>query len=144
MKKERADNLTKERIAKVLELLDMWRGKLTWELLIDELYKSVGIRYSRFTFQDHTEIVNAFKLRKDALRGTVPRERGAPRDEQVRAALATADRYKAKAVRLQKENELLLEQFVTWALNAERRNVSIEQLNAPLPKPNRDQTKGVK
>lgn len=144
MKKARADNLTKERVEKVLDLLDMWRGKLTWELLIDELEKAVGIKYSRFTFQDHTEIVNAFKVRKDALRGTVPRERGAPRDEQVRAALATAERYKAKAERLQKENDLLIERFVTWAFNAQRRNVSIEQLSAPLPKPNRDQTKGAK
>lgn len=144
MKKARADNLNEERIEKILELLDMWRGKLTWELLIDKLEEEVGIRYSRFTFQDRTEIVNAFKVRKNALRGTVPRERGAPRDEQVRAALATADRYKAKAERLQDENDLLLEQFVKWAFNAQRRNVSIEQLNAPLPKPNRDQTKGAK
>lgn len=144
MKKERADNLTAERIEKILELLDVWRGKLTWELLIVEIEKSVGIKYSRFTFQDHAEIANAFKIRKAALKGTLPRERAAPRDEQVRAALATAERYKAKAERLEKENQLLLEQFVTWAINAQRRNVSMDQLNAPLPKPNRDQTKGAK
>ncbi|GAC1412354.1 MAG: hypothetical protein NVSMB57_07750 [Actinomycetota bacterium] len=144
MKKERAGNLTKERMDKVLELLDVWRGKLTWELLIVAIEESEGIKYSRFTFQDYPEIANAFKVRKAALKGTMPRERAAPRDEQVRAALATADRAKAKAERLEKENQLLLEQFVRWAFNAQRRNVSMDQLNAPLPKPNRDQTKGAK
>lgn len=38
---------------------------------------------------------------------------------------------------------LLKEQFVTWALNAERK-VTMLMLNAPLPKPSRDQSKPVK
>jgi len=33
---------------------------------------------------------------------------------------------------------------VTWALNAERKGVTMGMLNAPLPKPERDRTKGVK
>lgn len=144
MKKERADNLTKERIEKILEILDVWRGKLTWDLLIATIEESEKVRYSRFTFQDYPEIANAFRLRKDALKGTVPRERSAPRDERVRAALATAERATAKAERLERENQALLEQFVRWATNAHRRNVSMDQLNAPLPKPDRDRTKGAK
>lgn len=144
MKKIRAPDLTDERIAVVLETLDAWKGKLTWELLLDAVQASTGYRYSRFTFAEYPEIANAFSLRKDALRGALPRERSEPRDERGRAALAQAERYKAKADRLEAENQLLSEQFVTWAINAERKGVTLDMLNAPLPKPHRDRSKGEK
>lgn len=144
MKKNRAPDLTSERIAAVLEALDAWKGKLTWELLLDAVEALTGYRYSRFTFADYPEIANAFSLKKDALRGTLPRSRGEPRDERVRAALAQAERATAKANRLEAENRLLTEQFVTWAINAERKGVTLDMLNAQLPKPERDRSKGVK
>ena len=144
MKKSRAPDLTGDRIAAVLDTLDGWKGKLTWDLLIDAVEKNIGHRYSRFTFAEHPEIANAFSLKKDSLRGTVLRERGEPRDERIRAAIAQADRAKARADRLEAENQLLTEQFVTWALNAERCGVSIDKLNAPLPKPNRARSKSEK
>ncbi len=143
MRKNRAPDLTDERIAVVLDTLDAWKGKLTWELLLDAVEVSTGYRYSRFTFAEYPEIANAFSLKKDALRGTLPRVRGEPRDERVRAALAQAERYQAKAARLEAENKLLTEQFVTWAINAERKGVTMDMLNAPLPKPRRDRSKGV-
>lgn len=142
MKKERAPDLTGERIGAVIEALDEWKGKLTWELLIDAVENLTGYRYSRFTFADYPQIANAFSLKKDLLRGTVPRKHGAPRDELVRAAMAQVDRYKSKVDRLEAENQLLLEQFVTWAINAERKGVTMDMLNAPLPKPERCRSKG--
>ncbi|NMF88802.1 hypothetical protein [Aromatoleum petrolei] len=144
MKKNRAPDLTAERIAFVLDTLDTWKGKLTWELLLASVEAKTGIRYSRFTFADYPQIANAFSIKKDALRGTLPRSRGEPRDERVRAALAQAERYKAKVDRLEAENQLLTEQFVTWAINAERKGVTMDMLNTPLPKPERDRSKGVK
>lgn len=144
MKKVRAPDLTDERIAVVLEILDSWKGKLTWDLLLDAVETKTEIRYSRFTFAEYPEIANAFSLKKDALRGVLPQKRGEPRDERVRAALAQAERYKAKAERLGAENQQLLEQFVTWATNAERKGVTMSMLDAPLPKPPRDKSKGVK
>nr|WKF58231.1 hypothetical protein HUO10_002729 [Paraburkholderia busanensis] len=144
MKKTRAPDLTAERIKLVLDTLDRWKGKLTWDLLIDAIRKDTGYTYSRFTFAEYTEIANAFSLKKDALRGTWKGERGQPRDERVRAALEQVERYKAKVERLEMQNQLLLEQFVTWAHNAELKGVTVMMLNAPLPKPQRDRTKGVK
>lgn len=144
MKKSRAPDLTDERITAVVETLDDWKGKLTWELLLDAVEASIGYRYSRFTFAEYPEIANAFSLKKDALRGNLPRERSEPRDERVRAALAQADRYKAKAKRLEAENGLLTEQFVTWAINAERNGVTMDMLNVPIPKPQRDRSKEFK
>jgi hypothetical protein len=141
MKKNRAPDLTKEHIATTLDKLDTWRGKLTWDLLLDELEKEWGQRYSRFTLAGYAEIANAFAMRKDALRGTLPKPRGTPSDERLRAALEQAQRFKAKAERLEAENNLLLERFVTWAHNAERKGVTMDILNDPLPKPDRDRSK---
>lgn len=144
MKKNRAPDLTQEHIATTLDTLDTWRGKLTWDLLLDKLEEVWGYRYSRFTLAGYAEVANAFMHRKDALRGTLPVSRGTPRDERVRAAVEQADRFKAKAERLEAENNLLLEQFVTWAHNAEKKGITMDMLNAPLAKPDRDRSKGVK
>lgn len=139
-KKTRAPDMTKERLQLVVDILDAWKGKLTWDLLIKELAQATEITYSRFTLAEYPSIANAFSLRKQALKGAIPRT---PRDELVKAALEKTDRYRAKAERLEQENQLLLEQFVTWAANAERKGVTMSMLNAPLPKPNRDRSKGV-
>lgn len=144
MKKNRAPDLTQEHIVTVLDTLDTWRGKLTWDLLLNKLEAVWGHRYSRFTLASYAEVANAFAHRKDALRGTLPVSRGTPTDERVRAAMEQAERFKAKAERLEAENKLLLEQFVTWAHNAEKKGVTMDMLNMPLPKPDRDRSKGVK
>ncbi|GJI89018.1 hypothetical protein [Duganella hordei] len=144
MKKIRAPDLTEERISIVLDTLDSWSGKLTWELLLDAVESLTGLRYSRFTFAEYPEIANAFSLKKDTLRGTLPRSRGEPQDERIRAALMQVKRHQAKSARLQAENNLLIEQFVIWAINAERKGVTIAMLNNPLPKPHRDRSKEVK
>lgn len=141
MKKPRAPDLTDERLEVVLQTLDGWKGKLTWDLLIAAVETATGIAYSRFTFSEYPEIANAFALKKDALRGTWKGEPAVPRDQRVRAALEQAERLQGTVERLKQENQLLKEQFVTWAHNAERKGVTIMMLNAPLPKPPRDRSK---
>ncbi|MDK6080190.1 hypothetical protein [Massilia varians] len=144
MKKPRAPDLTNERLKVVVDIIDSWKGKLTWPLLLVAVKEKLGIEYSRFTFAEYPQVANAFSLRKDALRGTWKARSGEPRDEKVRAAQEQVDRYKAKVERLEQENQLLLEQFVTWALNAERKGVTMMMLNTPLPKPSRDRSKKAK
>lgn len=141
MKKPRAPDLTTDRIELFLETIDGWKGKLTWDLLIKEVEKSIGIAYSRFTLAEYPDIANAYSLKKEALRGTFKAEPSLPRDERVRAALQQVERLQATVDRLRNENMLLKEQFVTWALNAERKGVTMMALNAPLPIPPRERTK---
>jgi hypothetical protein len=142
MRKQRAPDMTDERIGQVVEQLDGWRGKLTWDLLIAKVHEKSGITYSRFTLAEHPRIAHAFGLRKEAQRGLPSGGPRVPRDERVRAALEQAQRYRDKAERVEAENNLLLEQFNIWAINAERKGVTIDMLNAPLPKPSRDRSKG--
>jgi hypothetical protein len=144
MKKLRSPDLTTERIELILATIDEWKGKLTWEALIEAVEKSIGIAYSRFTLYEYPDIANAYALKKEALRGNFKTEPSLPRDERVRAALQQVERLQATVDRLKSENMLLKEQFVTWALNAERKGVTMMMLNAPLPMPPRERTKGAK
>ena len=70
MKKQRAPDLTTERIELILATIDGWKGKLTWDLLLEAVEKETGIAYSRFTLPEYPDIANAYTLKKDALRGT--------------------------------------------------------------------------
>jgi len=141
MRKQRAPDLTEATISVVVDLLDGWTGKLTWDLLIAEVLRLTGFEYSRFTFAEYPRIANAFAVKKKKLSGTLASGPRTPRDGQILAAMDEADRFKEKAARLERENELLLEQFLTWAVNAERYGVTIEKLNAPLALPNRERSK---
>lgn len=142
MKKPRAPDLTPEVVAEIVDLIDGWAGKLTWEILIGKIAEVTGIEYSRFTLLERGSISTAFSLRKESLRGTTSSADRVPRDARVRAALEQVDRYRNKVERLEKQNQMLLEQFVVWATNAEMKGVSIAMLNCPLPKPSRDRSKG--
>lgn len=143
MKKRRAPDLTPDIISQVLQLLDGWKNRLSWDLLLKALEQQTGVLYSRFTLYAYSDVARAFKARKEALSNVSPTQPSTPRDERVRAALEQAERAVAKAARLKAENDQLIEQFVTWAINAERKGVTMDMLNAPLPKPNRDRSKGV-
>lgn len=144
MKKERAPDLTDTVLEDLIAILDDWHGKLTWELLLDAFEKRVGHRYSRFTFADYPDVVSAFALKKQSLRGAAPTAPGSPRDEKVRAVLDQNDRLKEKIKRLEAQNNALLAQYVIWAVNAQARGMTIEDLSKTLVKPHRDRSKGEK
>lgn len=143
MRKPRAADLNEELIEVILATLDEWQGKLTWDLLIDAVAKKTGQRYSRFTLAEYPGISNAFVVRKRVVRERAGSKPLSARDERVQDALERARVQKARADRLQAENQRLLEQFVVWATNADRKGVTMSMLNASLPKPPRGQSKGV-
>ena len=61
MKKTRAPDLTQVRLQLVLDTLDGWKGKLTWELLIEAVQSATGIAYSRFTFAEYPQMRTPFR-----------------------------------------------------------------------------------
>lgn len=143
MKKQRSPDMTVEVIKVIIDTLDGWNGKLTWALLIEAVAEVTGITYSRFTLAEYPQIANAFSFRKKGLKDILTLKPAEPRNKSLKAALEQIERYKSKIARLEQENQLLLEQFVTWAHNAERKGVTIMMLNATLPKPPREQSDGV-
>lgn len=139
-RKKRSPDLTEESVLKIVELIDEWDGALTWDKLIGKIEDVLGYSYSRFTLYEYPSIANAFAIKKDSIRRKKEgnsRKPSTPRDERLAAALEQVERYKRKLERFENENNLLLEQFVRWAYNAQRKGISMKTLNEPIPKPER-------
>ena len=137
----RAKNLRDEDVAKIVEVLDGWSGKLTWGLLIDAIEKRVFARYTRQALHKHTRIKDAFAHRKASLASSGERPRKMASSPELQLALDRIERLIGENERLEAENNRLLEQFVRWAYNAHTRNLDEAFLNRPLPKVDRQQTR---
>lgn len=140
MKLVRAKNLNDADIKKIVEILDGWSEKLTWELLIDAVELRLHNRYTRQTLHKHERIRNAFELRKSGLAdgdGTI----GIVRSVELQKAMERIARLETENKRLNSENVKLLEQFVCWAYNAHSRGLNSDFLNKALPAVNRGQAK---
>lgn len=137
MVQKRAKNLDDLGIKQIVEILDGWSGKLTWELLIDEIELRMHNRYTRQALSKHERIRHAFDLIKKSDDFSV-RQVSSP---ELQVALERIARLEAENRRLESENERLLEQFVRWAYNAHTRGLDNKFLDRPLPTVNRGQTK---
>lgn len=137
----RARNLHDEDIAKIVEVLDGWTGKLTWELLIDAIERRFFARYTRQALHKHTRIRDAFSHRKGAIANGGEKPRKTAASPELQLALDRLERLTGENERLKAENTRLLEQFVRWAYNAHTRNLDEAFLSRPLPAVDRQQTR---
>lgn len=136
MKKGRAKNLSDADIKRIVEILDGWDGKLTWELLIDAIELRLKNCYTRQTLHKHERIKNAFELSKASLAAGVKEVRTV-RSPELQKALEKIARLEAENKRLESENQHLLEQFARWAYNAHSQGLDSNLLNKSLPSVNR-------
>jgi hypothetical protein len=109
----RSKSITTADVELIVTLLDTWRGKLTWPLLIAAIEKRTGERYTRQALHKHPRIQGAFSLRK---------REGAPDDEPRRTAteqLRGRIREEAsKGKRLEQESDMLYENLLVAFANA--------------------------
>lgn len=138
----RSKNLTDENIATIVEVLDGWVGKLTWEALIEAVSKRLNARYTRQALHQHERIRAAFVLSKARLlEAGAELDLGSLSKAELEAFSERHLRLVSERDRLEKENQLLLEQFVVWAYNAHTRGLDEAFLNRPIPEVNRARTK---
>lgn len=132
-------HLTDTKIAAIVEIIDGWTGKLTWQTLLDKIEPKYG-RYSRQALDKHTRIKEAFSEKKKYLR-----DGGAGSNshlsEHDKKSLERIERLEAENRRLRFENNRLLEQFIRWQYNASAKGLDAAQLNAALPEVDRERTK---
>lgn len=139
MAQKRSKNLGDAEIKQIVEILDGWSGKLSWELLIDAIELRVFNRYTRQALFKHERIRHAFDLQKS----NPVKDQGKARrvgSPELQIALERIAKLEAENKRLESENNHLLEQFARWAYNAHTRGLDNEFLNRPLPSVNRGQT----
>ena len=137
----RAKNLNDDDVTRIVEILDGWTGRLSWELLIDAIEKRMFSRYTRQALHKHGRIKDAFALRKTTLAERGDRVGKYASSPEMQIALDRIARLTAENQRLEAENSRLLEQFVRWAYNASTRNLDQTFLSQPLPRVDREQTR---
>lgn len=140
MKRIRMPNLDDAAIRRIVQILDGWSGKLTWELLIEAIEHRSRQRYTRQALHSHERIRLAFGGRKKALATDKPASRAFDGPPELKLALDEVARLTAENERLERENNRLLEQFVRWVYNASKRNLTEEFLNRPLPPVDRERS----
>ncbi len=139
MKAQRSKNLNDQLIREIVEILDGWSEGLTWDGLVDAIYRRLGQRYTRQTLHKHERIKQAFSARKTALTNGMAGVRKVT-DPVLQLTLDRLARVEAENERLKRENAALLEQFVRWTYNAGLKGLTLDVLNLPLPAVNRGQS----
>ncbi|NIF56251.1 hypothetical protein [Burkholderia sp. Ax-1724] len=140
MTRLREKNLGDEVIETIVQVLDGWSGKLSWEALIDAIEKRTGLKYTRQALHRHERIRLAFTVRKKQLSRQPDEQSHETVSPELQAALQRIVRLEAENQRLAAENSSLLEQFARWAYNAQTRNLTKEILNSPLPAVDRERS----
>jgi hypothetical protein len=144
MTKGRAKNLNDDAIGLIVGMLDGWSGKLTWDLLIDVIEKRLRVRYTRQALDKRARIKMAYQVTKTRLSESPRHERQRKLSGVDMGGLTQRlNRLEAENSRLRGEGERLLEQFVTWAYNAHLKGLTKDYLNTPLPRVDRELTKGI-
>lgn len=129
--------ITESTLPIALHQIDKWAGKLTWELYAERLATALGEqRISRYTLLSYPVLVEAFNAKKDALRAATQNSDGNGRNVTLDFAKQEIATLEAKVARLEKQNDLLREQFVRWQHNLYMMpRVDMEKLNAQINKP---------
>lgn len=134
-KRERSENLDDEKIVQIVQILDGWTGKLTWDKLISEINLHLKNKYTRQTLAKHTRIKSAYELIKKNKYDSNENKVYSP--VEVNVLLQELEKIKAENKRLKREKQDLLVQFARWAYNSYAKGISKEDLDKPLPVINR-------
>lgn len=136
-KRKRARNLDDQAIEQIVEVLDGWDSpKLTWELLIEQVFFRLRTRYTRQALNNYVRVKEAFVARKKALVGCDTKKHMVESPDQQRIA-----RLQAEIERLKNENNALLEQFNRWVYNGYLKQMDERMrdfMNQPMPRVHRD------
>lgn len=138
-----AQHLTDKDIENIVELLDYWPldEKLTWELLCKAI--EVQLEFvpapTRQTLQKYVRIKNAYdQCKKPSKAANIKSNQTQKLPASLKIAQTKIEALEAKNARLEKENAMLLEQFVVWQYNAHKYGLSITKLNEPMSKKSSD------
>lgn len=125
-----AKHLTRRDIEILVNIVDVWEGKLSWDALCDAAVPLIGGRPTRQTLSSHGQVKAAFVHKKEQQKnGFVASKRPA----SLSIAEQRIKRLENENDRLRAESSRLLEQFLRWQYNAYKHGMSKDKLDAPLP-----------
>lgn len=131
--------------ADVDAIVDIIRGwpteKLTWEGICEAAAKVIGKTPTRQTLNAHTSIKDAYAAKKSGLKVHGPRT---AMPSSLAVAAQRIARLQTENDELRMKNDAFLEQFVKWQYNAYKHGLKEQQLNADLPRIDRERTEDAK
>lgn len=138
--RKRARNLDDFSINQIIGILDSWsKPKLTWDLLIEQIFLQSRAHYTRQALNNYAQIKVAFAARK-AILARCPRKDF----HEETPELQRITRLEAEIERLKLENNALLEQFNRWVYNGYLKQMDERMrdfMNQPLPQLDREPSK---
>lgn len=137
--------ITQENIESVLKIVRMWKGKLTWTLLCDEVSRAFGIdSVERQSLASYKSIQQAYTKRKEELKAQKELEIKPYDNYSVEYLLSKIESLEDEVAFLRQQNQKFKERFVLWQYNAylnglrvERLDDVIDKLDKPIPTVNR-------
>lgn len=131
-----AKHITDYDVGRIVEILDGWRDKLSWQALCDACAPVIGTKPARQTLLKFSRITMAYNACKTRLKEDAPIHTS----PSMRVAVERINRLEQENERLKRENAGLLQQFVVWQYNAYALGLNELELNKALPAIDRGQT----
>jgi hypothetical protein len=127
--------------ADVDAIVDIIRGwpteKLTWEGICEAAAKVINKTPTRQTLNAHAAIKDAYVAKKSGVKVHGPRT---AMPSSLAVAAQRIARLQTENDELRMKNDAMLEQFVKWQYNAYKHGLKEQQLNADLPRIDRERT----
>lgn len=127
-----AIKITPNRTSEIIDEINKWEGKLTWNSLcefITVLY-SFDTKISRHTLLAYPEIKDAFDNKKEQLKNQ--NNNSQPEQKDLTSALKEINRLNAEVERLTKQNTALKERHATWLQNIyTMKGIDLSMLDKP-------------
>jgi hypothetical protein len=133
-----AKHLRPTDIETIIKMIDGWPDeKITWQDICENASKVIGNKPTRQTLNAHVNIKAAYDAKKSGLKIHGPRT---AMPSSLAVAAQRIARLQTENDSLRLKNDMLLEQFVKWQYNSYKHGVKEHQLNAELPRIDRERT----
>ncbi|EXU76757.1 hypothetical protein [Erwinia mallotivora] len=135
-----AKHLTENDIEAIVNMINGWGSeKISWTKICESAEPLIGKLPTRQSLNSYKDIVFAYTAKKKGLKIAEP----APKKvSSLTVAAQRLSSLESKIAQLKEENNSYKEMFVLWQYNAYRLGIKEHDLNAPLPKINRERTDG--
>lgn len=133
-----AKHLSKRDIESILNIIHSHAGdKLTWKGVCEAAEAVVGKKPTRQSLSANEAVKEAYRAKKEVLKLKVVSK---PKPSSLTVAADRITKLQSENETLKRKNDALLEQFVIWQYNAYKNGLKEHQLNAPLPRIDRERT----
>ena len=133
-----ARHLKQSDVDAIVDIIRGWSdGKLTWEGICETAAKVIDKAPTRQTLNAHVAIKDAYAAKRSGLKVHSPRT---AMPSSLAVAAQRIARLQTENDELRRKNDALLEQFVKWQYNAYKHGLLEKQLNADLPRIDRERT----